>query len=122
MPEVYIVRKHDVDVFIVLAGKHGIKAVDFAREHGHALVFRGRTIQRDEPKAEEVRSLHQLGQNYLAIEGCEGGVVYVGAIIFLEVDEPGVFDTVALRRRGWEKNPLGQLLLRLKMNLIVGLG
>jgi hypothetical protein len=46
----------------------------------------------------------------------------VGAIIFLEADEPGVFDTVALRRRGWEKNPFRQLLLGLKLDLIVGPG
>src|ERR1039457_2931291 len=99
MPEVYVVRKHDVDVFIVLAGKHGINAVDFPGEHGHAFVFGGRTIQRDKPKAEEVGSLHQFGQNHLAIECREGGVVDVGSIIVLEAHEPGVFDTVALRRR-----------------------
>src|ERR1039458_517463 len=122
MPKVHVVRKHDVDVFIVLARKHGIQAIDFAVEHGHAFVFCGRTIQSDKPKAEEVRSLHQFGQNHLAIECREGGVVDVGAIIFLEADEPGVFDTVALRWRGWEKNPFRQLLLGLKLNLIVGPG
>ena len=53
-------------------------------------------FKRDEPKEEEVRSLHQLWQDHLAIEGRESGIVDVGAVIVLETDEPGVFDTVAL--------------------------
>src|SRR5216684_1195285 len=96
IPEVDVVGKHEVDVLVVLAGEHGIEAVDFPGEDGHAFVFRGRTVQSDEPKEEEVRSLHQLWQDHLAIEGREGGIVDVGSVIVLETDEPGVFDTVAL--------------------------
>ena len=118
----HVVRKHDVDIFIVLAGKHGIKAIDFPGEQSHTLIFGRRTVQRDEPKAEEVRGLNQFGQDQLAIERCEGCIVDVRSVIVLKADEPGVFDAIALRRRGWEENSLRQLLLRLKLNLIVGLG
>ena len=82
----------------------------------------GRTVQGDEPKAEEVRSLHQLRQDHLAIEGGEGGVVDVGAVIVLETDEPGVLDAVALRRRGRENDAFRQLLFGLELNLVIGPG
>ena len=71
---------------------------------------------------EEVRSLHQLWQDHLAIEGREGGVVDVGAVIVLETDEPGVFYAVALRRRGRENDAFRQPLLGLKLNLVIGPG
>ena len=122
IPEVDVVGKHEVDVLVVLAREHGIEAVDFPGEDGHAFVLRGRTVQGDEPKEEEVRSLHQLWQDHLTIEGGEGGVVDVGAVIVLETDEPGVFDAVALRRRRRENNAFRQLLLGLKLNLVVGPG
>ena len=122
IPEVHVVGKHEVDVLVVLAGEHGIEAVDFPGEDGHAFVLGGRTVQGDEPKEEEVRSLHQLWQDHLAIEGREGGVVDVGTVIVLETDEPGVFDAVALRRRGRKNDALRQPLLGLKLNLVVGPG
>ena len=71
---------------------------------------------------EEVRSLHQLWQDHLAIEGREGGVVDVGAVIVLETHEPGVFDAVELRRRGRENDAFTQPLLGLKLNLVIGPG
>src|SRR6266849_2053389 len=122
IPEVDVVGKHEVDVLIVLAGEHGIEAIDFPGEDGHAFVLGGRTIKGNESKEEEVRSLHQLWQDHLAIEGREGGVVDVGAVIVLETDEPGVFDAVALRRRGRENDAFRQPLLRLKLDLIIGPG
>ena len=39
IPEVDVVGKHQVDVLVVLAGEHGIAAVDLPREDGHAFVF-----------------------------------------------------------------------------------
>src|ERR1039457_4435678 len=89
-------KKKWLFVFVAGGGELGVEAVDFPGEHGHAFVFGGRTIQRDEPKEQEVRSLHQFGQDHLAIEGREGGIVNVGAVIVLETDETSVFDTVAL--------------------------
>jgi len=56
---------------VVLAGEHGIEAVDFPGEHGHAFVSAAGPFKRDEPKAEEVRSLHQFRQDHLTIEGRE---------------------------------------------------
>src|SRR6516162_2869290 len=73
-------------------------------------------------KRRKSEALHQLWQDQLAIEGREGGVVDVGAVIVLETDEPGVFDTVALRRRSREKDAFTQLLLGLKLNLVIGPG
>ena len=96
VPEVDVVGKHQVDVFVVLAGKHGEKTTDLPREHGHAFVFRGRTIQGDESKVEEVGSLHQLRHHELAIESGERGVVGEGAVVVLETNEAGVLDAVAL--------------------------
>ena len=32
----------------------------------------------------------------LAVEGCKGCIVQVGSVVVLEIDEPGVFDTVTL--------------------------
>src|SRR2546430_10841367 len=98
MPEVDVLRKHEVDVLVVLAGEHGIEAVDFPGEDGHAFVFRGRTVQRDEPKEEERRILYHPWQNNLATKGAEGGVVDGGVVIVLETHEPGFFDAVALHR------------------------
>ena len=122
IPEVDVVGKHQVDVLVVLAGEHGIEAVDLPGEQGHAFVLGGRTVQGDEPKEEEVGGLHQFRHDHLAIEGGEGGVVDVGAVIVLEADEAGVFDAVALRRRGREEDALGQLLFGLELNFVVGPG
>src|ERR1035438_135805 len=32
IPEVHVVRKHEVNVLVVLAGEHGVEAIDFPRE------------------------------------------------------------------------------------------
>src|SRR5437016_2064047 len=77
IPEVDVIGKHDVDVLVVLAGEHGIEAVDFLRKEGHAFVFDGGTIQSNESKEEEIRSFYQLRHDHFAIEGSEGGVVNV---------------------------------------------
>ena len=45
IPEVDVVGKHEVDVLVVLAGEHGIAAVDLAGEECHAFVLGGRTVQ-----------------------------------------------------------------------------
>src|SRR6185503_7889770 len=58
IPEVDVVGKHEVDVLIVLPGKHGIETVDLPGEERHTFVLGGRTVQGDEPKAKEIRSLH----------------------------------------------------------------
>jgi hypothetical protein len=107
IPEVDVVGKHKVDVLVVLAGERGIEAVDFPGKDGHAFVFGARTIQGDESKAEEVGSLRQLWHHDLAIEGGEGRVVDVSAVIVLEIDEPSVFDAVSLRGSGWENDAFG---------------
>ena len=117
-----IVRKHEVDVLIILAGEHRVEAIDFPGEQSHAFVFGCRTIQSDEPKQEEVRGLHQFWKDHLAIEGCERGVIDIAAVVVLKTDEAGVFDAVALRRRGGKKNALRQRLLGLKLNLVIRLG
>ena len=39
IPEVDVVGKHEVDVLVVLAGEHGIEAVDFPGEERHAFVL-----------------------------------------------------------------------------------
>src|SRR5581483_3059882 len=102
MPKVDVVGEHQIDVLVVLAGEHGIEAVYFPREDSHTFVFRGGTIQGNESKKQEIRSLHQLWDDHLAVEGGEGRVVDVGAVIVLEPDEPGIFDAVSLRGSGWE--------------------
>jgi hypothetical protein len=117
-----VVRKHQVDVLIVLAGEHGVEAIDFPGEESHAFVLSGRTVQGDKPKEKEIRSLHQLRQDHLAIEGGEGGVVDAGSVIVLETDEPGVFDTVALRGSSREYDALRQPLLGLELNFVVRSG
>src|SRR5579864_8927708 len=107
IPEVDVVGKHQVDVLVVLSRQHRIPSVDFPGEKRHAFVLGRGTVQRNEPKAEEIRSLHQLRHHYPAVVGSEGRVVDVSAIVVLETDEAGVFDAVALRRSGWEKNAFG---------------
>src|ERR1700737_5620467 len=81
VPEVDVVGKHQVYVLVVLARKHGIEPVDFPREERHAFVRRGWTVQRNDPKAEETRSFHQLRHHHPAIVGGEGRVVDVGAVL-----------------------------------------
>src|SRR6185503_9067899 len=122
IPEVDVVGKHEVDVLIVLAGEHGVESVDLSGEERHAFVLGGRTVQGDEPKAKKVRSLHQLRQDDLAIEGGKGGIVDAGPVIVLETNEPGIFDPVALRRRGREDNTFRQTLLWLELNFVIGSG
>jgi hypothetical protein len=51
--------------------------------------------------------LHQLRHDHLAIEGREGGVVDVGAVVVAKANEAGVLDAVALGGRGREKDALG---------------
>ena len=115
-----VVGKHDVDVLVVLAGEHGIGAVDFPGKEGHAFVFGGRTIQGDEPKKEEVRSFYQLRHDHFAIEGSEGGVVNVSAVIVLETNKPCVLNTVPLRGSSRKNNALRQLLVWLELHFVVG--
>ena len=44
-----VLGKHDVDVFVALARKHGIEAIDLSGEDSHAFVFGRRTIQANAP-------------------------------------------------------------------------
>ena len=80
------------------------------------------TIQGNESKEEEVGSLHQLRHDHLAIEGGEGRVVDVSAVVVLEMNKACVLDAVALRGRGRENDAFGQLLSGLELNLVVGPG
>ena len=73
-------------------------------------------------KSRKSRGLHQLRHDDLAIEGGEGRVVDVGAVVVLEADEAGVLDAVALRGRGREEDAFGQLLLGLELDFVVGPG
>ena len=77
--EVDVVGVHEVDTLVVLARKHGVEAVDFAREESHAFVLGGRTVQGDKAKVKEIRSLRQFRHYNLAIKGGEGRVVDVSA-------------------------------------------
>src|SRR6516164_3777865 len=120
IPEVDVVGKHDVDVLVVLAGEHGIEAVDFPREEGHTFVFGGRTIQSNESKKEEVGRFYQLRHDHFAIEGSEGSVVDVSAVIVLETNKPCVLNTVPLRGSSRENNALRQVLVRLELHFVVG--
>ena len=117
-----VVGKHQVDVLVVLAGKHGIAAADLPWEERHTFVFRGRSIQGNELKVQEIRSFHQFRHDVPAIEGGERRVVDVGTIVVPKANEAGVLDAVALRRCGREQYPLRQLLLRLELDLVVGPG
>ena len=81
-----------------------------------------RTIQGYEAKEEEVGSLHQLWHDHLAIEGGEGRVVDISAVIVLEMSEACVLDAVSLRGRGRENDAFGQLLSGLELDLVIGTG
>ena len=86
------------------------------------LFSRGRTVQGDESKVEEVGSLHQFRHDDPAIVGGEGRVVDVGAVVVPETNEAGVLDAVALGGRGREDDALGQLLFGLELDFVVGPG
>src|SRR5581483_4515348 len=101
------------DVFVVLAGEHGIAAPDFARKDRHALVFGGRTVQGNELKVEEIDRLHQLWHHHPAIIRGERSVVDVSAVAGAETNETGVLDAIPLGGRSREQYAFVQLLFRL---------
>src|SRR5208283_4692351 len=104
IPEVDVVGEHQVDILVILAGEHGIAAADLPREHGHALVFGGWTVQGNESELEEVGSLDQLWHHDPAIESGERRVVDMGSMVFPEANEARVLDAVTLGGCGWKKN------------------
>src|SRR3954454_20072738 len=119
MPEMDVIREHDVDVLVVLTREHGIPAIDFARENSHSFVLGGRAVQGDEPKQKEIGGLNELRHNHLAIVSSERRIINVCAVVISKANEAGVFNTVALRRRGGKDNSLRQRLVALELNFVV---
>src|SRR5690349_18722643 len=106
MPKVNVIREHDVNVLVILTRKHGIPTIDFAGENSHALVLGSRAVQGHKEKQKEVGSLYKLWHDHSSVVGSERRIINVPTIIVSEVNEPCVFDTVALRRRCGEDNSL----------------
>src|ERR1039458_7149904 len=105
-PEMNVRRKHDQNIFVVLAREHDKLAVDLAREQRHALVLHGGTVERAEFEMHEVRCLQQLRQRDLAVIGSVGREVSEAAIVLLEPDETRVLDAIALAGRGRKQHAL----------------
>ena len=104
-----VVGKHDQNVLVVLARKHNVTAVDFAREKRHALVFHGGAIERAEFEVDKVRRLQQLRKGNLAVVGGVSCVVGEAAILVLEADKASVLDAVPLACRGRKDDALRDL-------------
>ena len=122
VPEMELVGKHQVHVFVVLPGQHRITAVDFAREQRHPLVLHLRPVQRADLEVHKVPCLQHLRQDHLAIIGRVGRVIGRAAVLFAEGDESRVLNASDLGGTGGKDDPLGQSLGRVKVNLVIGLG
>src|SRR5689334_8938166 len=67
VPEINIIRIHQVDVFVVLTREHGVKTSNFAREKSHAFILHGRPIESHELEMQKIRRLEELRQDEFAV-------------------------------------------------------
>ena len=54
VPVMRVVGEHDEEVFVVLAGKHGVAAIDAPGKKRHAFVLHGAAIEREHAEVQEI--------------------------------------------------------------------
>src|SRR3954464_10160111 len=101
-----VVRKHQMDVFIILPAKHRIVAVQLARKERHAFVLHGWTVEGDEFEMEEIGRFDELRQNHFAVVCGIGRVISWGSLFVGKKNETRVLDAIALRGGGGEQYAL----------------
>ncbi len=104
-----VIRIDEVEALVVLAGNHGVAAVDLARKQGHPLVPGRVPGQRRHAERQEIASLDQLRADGPA------AIRRIGCVIHLfgrcELGEARILDTIRLRRGHREDHPFADVQL-----------
>src|SRR5436190_1208531 len=90
-----VVRKHEEQVFIILAGDHGIASVDAPGEEGHAFVLYCPSVEGESAKIKKVGGFEQLRKNRATVVGRISRVIHDAAVVLDETDEAGILHAVA---------------------------
>ena len=109
IPEVQMVREHEVDVLAILTPEHGEVAFDFSRKEGEPLVANGRPIEGAYREFVKIARLKNLRQDDISIIGGIGRRVGNRAIRLLKAGKTGVLDAIDLARSEGKKNFLGDV-------------
>ena len=119
LPEMDVVREHDVIVFTVLAREHNILAVDFTGEKSHALVLNCLAVEGYNFKVNKILCFNQLRQDFKAIIGRIGSIIGNHTFIIKKLYEAGIFNATAFVFRNGKDNSLGYAVLRSKIHFII---
>ena len=82
-------------IFTVLAGKHNVAAVNFAREKSHALVFYCFAVERYNFKSDKILCFNQLREDCKAVISRIGRIIGDFTVVIKKLHEPGVFNAAA---------------------------
>jgi hypothetical protein len=63
MPEMEMVREHEVDVAVILPAEHGVVTVDLLGKEGHAFVQHSGTVERNEFEVQKIGRLEKLRED-----------------------------------------------------------
>ena len=104
--KVGVLRKHYVNILVVLPRQHVVKTLNFSREHRHALVLHRGTIKGADLEMEEILGLQQLRKECAAVIGRIRGVIDRRLVSTLKANKPRVLDSITLAGCKWEDDPL----------------
>src|SRR5262245_25156262 len=96
IPEVNVVRIHDIDTLVVLSGEHCIETIYLSGENSHPLILSHGPVQGDESKTKEVRGFNQFRHHHSAVPGSESRVIDIRTVVIMETHEAGIFDSIPL--------------------------
>src|SRR4030042_6919367 len=109
-------------IFTVLAGKHNVAAVNFARKKSHALVFYCFAVEGYNFKSGKIFCFYQLRQDSKAVISRIGRIIGNFAVVIKKLHEPGVFTASAFVFRNGKDNPFGYSVIGSETHLIIGVG
>src|SRR6266446_8291782 len=116
----WIVRKRQVKVLIILSCKHYVASIDPTWEKSHAFVLDRLPVKSQDTEVKEILGLDQLRQNNSTIVGRVSRVVDNAPIVFDKSNEARVLNAVALVRRDGKDNAFRHFRRRSEMNFVIG--
>jgi len=106
-PTAWVMTSQPASVSMGEPAEHGVLAVDFAREQGHAFVLGDFAVDGQDLKIVEVGGFDEFGQSSDAVVSGVSGVVGDFAVVIGEFDKAGVLNAFLLGGRNGENNAFG---------------